>query len=269
MSIVETTGGLRQYLEHDLKAIEESYEHWAPEFQAFVRLSEIYQVLVATVVVVDEKHYIPGAHLLVVESQMYGVVSELLRRRPIDAQVLTRRAIEAAATAYRVWKYPELLPVFKDAYPNFLDQNHPGRWKPSARYRQEFSTFKLFGEPGDTWKSMKTLYEVLSAKSSHTGPGATIPHVTKEGACHLSFREKDDIEIRRCWYAVLTAFWNCLKVFLAMMRDTGKPAMISVIEEDMKKWQAQIAKQIDERAYWMKDKNTSAAQSDFIIIPSM
>jgi hypothetical protein len=234
-----------------------------------VTLSELYRLLVAATTVPDERHYIPAAHLLVAESQLYGVVSELLRRRTTDALASTRRAIEAAAVAYRLWENPDLLPVFKDAYPNFQVPNHPTRWLPSRHYRKAFSTKNLFRGEGNTWRSLKTLYDLTSAKSSHAGPGATIPHKAEGGFLRLSFREKDDVEIRRSWYGVMTAFWGCLKVFLAMMRETGKPAMITLLEQDMKRWHGKMAVQINERTYWIKDDKSKSDDSGLIIVPSL
>jgi hypothetical protein len=182
---------------------------------------------------------------------------------------MMRRAIEAAAIAYRLWKTPDLLPLFKDAYPNFQIPGHPKRWLPSGAYREEFKTANLFGEEGEVWQTLKTFYDVTSAKCSHAGPGATIPHKAEGGHLHLSFREQDDVEIRRAWYAVLNAFWSCLKVFLAMMRDTGKREMITVLEQDMKKWQAKIAEQIEQRTYWIKHDKSKGDPSGLIIVPSL
>jgi hypothetical protein len=77
---------------------------------------------------------------LVVMSQMYGVVSQLLRRRVVDAEALSRRAIEATATAYRLWRKPELSKGFDNAYPNAGDDASAKQWRPSGEYKEKFNS---------------------------------------------------------------------------------------------------------------------------------
>ena len=242
---------LSAYLEKESKAAEESQKHWKPEFEAYSQLTDLYMRFTAMIKIDDRSREIPGGLLLVVEGQMLGVASQLLRRRLVDAQMLTRRAIEATATAYFLWKNPQLRKVFENAYPNFNKEGDPKRWLPSNVYREKFKTTKLFDHPGETWSALSRAYAIVSAKASHAGPGAMIPHKYKDGYCSLSFFDKDDVEIRRSWHFLMGAYWNMLRVFLAMMRSTAEANNMRVFEDDMKIWHATWAKLFKERSYWL------------------
>jgi hypothetical protein len=167
---------------------------------------------------------------------MYGVASQMLRRRLTDALALTRRAIEATATAYRLWKNPQLIEVFLTAYPNANETNHPKQWKRSRQYSQEFSTHKLFNEPGDTWDRMRVYYEVFSAMASHAGPGATIHHEFRGRQRYLSFLPSNDQDIRRSWYYLLAAYMDMWKVFLHILRGACPVPVVEMLERDFITW---------------------------------
>src|SRR5262249_24321060 len=149
---------------------------------------------------------LPADLFLVVKNQMFGVVSQLLRRRLSDAQALTRRAIEATAAAYRLWEHPELAEVLAAAYPDVKKTGDKKQWKPSKCYKEEFSTTKLFDPPGETWERLKTLYEVFSAMASHAGPGATTSHEFREKIRYAPFLAPKEEDIRRTWHTLLAAY---------------------------------------------------------------
>ena len=251
-TIVGERRSLDAYLEKEAKAAEESHKHWKPEYEAYSQLTDLHMRFVAMIKIDDRSREIPGGLLLVVEGQMLGVASQLLRRHLIDAQMLTRRAIEATATAYFLWKNPQLRKVFENAYPHFNKPGDPKRWLPSNAYRKKFKTAELFDHPGETWSSLSRSYAILSAQASHAGPCAMIPHKYKEGFCSLSFFDKDDVEIRRSWHFLMGTYWDMLRVFLAIMRDTAEVSSIRVFGDDMKIWRATWAKLFKERAYWLK-----------------
>jgi hypothetical protein len=136
MSVIE-------YLEAERKAVEESQSLWQAEFTLFCTLADLYEQLLTVVKVDCQRIALPAELFLATLNQMYGVASQMLRKRIGDAHELTRRAIELTSTAYRLWQHPELSPVYLQAYPNLSTTGHPKQWQPSAIYKQEFSTGRL------------------------------------------------------------------------------------------------------------------------------
>ena len=116
---------IKQYLEFEEKELVLSRDRWAPEFDAGCTLADLYQNLTSGMKVSDKIHRLPARLLLEVESQFYGIVSQLLRRRTTDSMMAVRRAIEACAVAHRVWQNPKLLEVFFKAYPNVEKHSDP------------------------------------------------------------------------------------------------------------------------------------------------
>src|SRR5688572_28783931 len=142
--------GLKKYLDAELHAVELSHQLHRPEFELFCELGELYE-RVGTISKIKPQEAArlasPIKLFQVVTSQMYGVCSQLLRRRIQDADALTRRAIEATAIACRLWKHPDLCDTYENAYPNHQKEDHRDQWKPSFNYNEAFKLDKLFGEP--------------------------------------------------------------------------------------------------------------------------
>lgn len=141
MPDIEIDKGLAGYLDDDAEVISTSRKEWEPEFRALSGLAEMYRRLTNLIVISDTNQNLPAHLLLVALNQLYGIASELLRRRTRDAHALTRRAIEAAGVAYRLWTHPQLIQVFNEAYPRINDPNDPNQLKPSNRYSQELTPF--------------------------------------------------------------------------------------------------------------------------------
>ena len=92
-----------------------------------------------------------------------------------------RRAVEAAGVAHRLWKHPELTQVYNEAYPNINEDNRPKQFRPSDRYRQEFSAIQLFSGDSSALQTLGSFYELFSAGASHAGIGALAGQKWKEG----------------------------------------------------------------------------------------
>ncbi len=104
MAMIEEPGGLTKCLEQEGKAVQTSCSLYRQEFELFCQLAELYERLGVLAKMPRAEVSISASSsklFLVVMSQMYGVVSQLLRRRVLDAEALSRRAIEATSTAYR------------------------------------------------------------------------------------------------------------------------------------------------------------------------
>lgn len=256
---------LKDYLETERKAEEESREHWRPEFELFCELGDLYTRLGHAIEVSDSHTLLLADFYLVVESQLFGVVSQLLRRRLTDALALSRRAIEATAVAYRLWKEPKLVEIFFSAYPNVAKTGHKRQWKPSNKYRNEFSTSKLFGQAGKTWEHLKTSYELFSVLASHAGPGATLGHEMRDKQRYAPFLAVDDKVIRRTWYSVLTAYMEMWKVFLHILREKCAASTVDMLEKDFVAWRDRSGVIMSHRVPWMSKKE--AGEMGLILPP--
>ncbi len=250
---IEIDKGLHGFIEDDFKVVAESFEHWQPEFDLLCRLHDIYVRLMSLIEIKEDQFNLPGQLFLMANNSLYGVTSALLRRRTDDAQALMRRAIEGAGIAYRVFERPELLKVYQEAYPHVLEEKNPKQFTPTSRYREEFSSAKLFGREGKTWEHLKTFYDLASASASHAGIGALKGQKWKDSYMILPRRETSKVEVGRAWHAVLHSYWNVLKVFLSMLRGCIRHGMAGVVEEDMKKWLAGYEKLLPERTPWIPE----------------
>lgn len=246
---IEESGGLEKYLEAEVQAAQDSRRRWKPEFAQFCKLAELYERLIAICRVPNKEETITAAKLLlVVQCQMYGVVSLMLRRRVTDAEALTRRAIEATGTAFLISRKPGLLNIYFEAYPNAGKIGNPKQWHPSDEYRNKFSTSALFQWSGETWSQLKSLYGMLSALSSHAGPGSIISHETKGKMVELQFAEPDNKTVRLAWNYLIDAYWEMLKVFRDIFKDNGDEAMRKVLAADMVSWRKTTGQVATERS---------------------
>jgi hypothetical protein len=257
--LVEPALSLGRYLEAEEKAIEESKHQWNQEFRSFCELADLYDRLKCMMRINSQEILAPAKLFLVVQTQMYGVASQLLRRRLVDAEMLTRRAIEAAATAYRVWKYPGLTDIFYNAYPNANQTLGNNQWQRSREYRREFSTDKLFGENGKTWRNLQSLFSMFSALSSHAGPGALISHKTRDQLVTLHFFETDDKITFLSWNYMFDCYWEILKVFVEILGKTAEETMRNTFATDALAWRKRTEQVATKRApEWIKSSSVSA-----------
>lgn len=210
---IEIETGLAGYLEKDAAVVETSRKEWEPEYTALSRLVDIFRRMAQLVVIKETNLSLPSQLFLVGLNQSYGVASELLRRRATDAQALMRRAVEAAGVAHRLWKHPELTQFFNEAYPHINDDNHAQQFRPSNKYRQEFSSSQLFSGDSSALQTLGSLYELFSVGASHAGLGALTGQRWKDSVLALSVRETNRGEIGRAWHSVITAYSEILRVF--------------------------------------------------------
>lgn len=250
---IEIETGLAGYLEKDPAVVEASRKEWEPEFTALYRLVEIFRRLSQLIIIKDKNLNLPAQLFLVVLNQSYGVASELLRRRTRDAQALTRRAVEAAGVAYRLWKHPELAQVFNEAYPHINNDNHPKQFRPSEKYRQDFGAVQLFSGNSSALQTLGSMYELFSAGTSHAGLGALAGQQWKEGILSLSVRETNRVEIGRAWHNVNLAYWEILRVFFAILKSSIPGGMAAAVEADMKLWLEDYKKKLKDRTPWILD----------------
>lgn len=252
MSKIEEAKGLSFYLDQEAEIAEKSRDQWRPELNLFSELANLYSQLNTLSKIIDREANTPADLFLAVQSQMYGAVSQILRHRVVDAESATRRAIEAAATAYRLSRHPELLEIYANAFSK-VEAEKSTNWEPSKEYKREFSTRKLFSEPAEFWGTLKTDYAMFSAMASHAGLGATAPHRTIQGKRVLHFFEGDDKNIYRCWYQQVAIYWAVLRVFLDILRRTAEPQLISIFEGEMRRWIERASTRLKERAPWIEE----------------
>lgn len=251
MSLIEPDKGLADYLAKDADVVAASSKDWEPEYFALSHLVDIFRRLSALVVVKDANLNLPAQLFLVVLNQSYGVASELLRRRTRDAQALTRRAVEAAGVAHRLWKHPELIPIFNEAYPHMNDSDHPKQFRPSDKYRTEFSYTQLFAGDSSALKTLESLIELFSVGATHAGIGALVGQKWEDTYLKLSVRETGRVEIGRAWHSVITAYWEMLRVFFAILKASVRDGMAEAVEADMKKWLEGYRAILKERTPWI------------------
>ena len=244
MAAIEEPRGLKKYLEKESHAVEVSYRLHGPEFELFCELAEYYErlgMLCRMKSQEADRLASPAKLFQVVMCQMYGVGSQLLRRRTLDADALTRRAIETTAIAYRLWKYPELCDIYENAYPNHQKEDHPDRWELSPQYIKAFKLKQLFSEPEEVWGYLRSVYNELSAGSTHAGPLATAFHVRKDETVWLDFIESDNGLVRLAWKTMLAVYNVILTLFLQILRDSAEPSAITAFEQDMRAWRVHAA----------------------------
>jgi hypothetical protein len=94
----------------------------------------------------------------------------------------------------------------------------------------------LFGEPGDVWSYLKSVYDMFSAVSSPAGPLATAFLQERNGAVEVQFIEADNSIVRLAWNYMLDAYWEMLRVFLRILRGSANPATIATLELELKEW---------------------------------
>jgi YD repeat-containing protein len=250
---IEIEIGLTGYLGKDADVVETSGKEWEPEYNALSRLVGIFRRMSQLVVVKDKNLSLPSQLFLVVLNQSYGVASELLRRRTTDAQGLMRRAVEAAGVAHRLWKHPALTEVFNEAYPDINDDNHPKQFRPSNKYRQEFSSSQMFSGDSSALQTLGSLCELFSVGASHAGLGALTGQKRKDGILALPVRETNRVEIGRAWHNVNLAYWEILRVFFAILKSAIPDGMTEAVEADMKQWFEEYKRTLKDRTPWIPD----------------
>ncbi len=228
--------GIIEYLEAENRLAEESRIRWHREFDLFCELSEFYERLLSAVKISDKKAQIPAELFLVIMKLMYGVVSQILRGRHSDAWAQTRGAIEAAAISYRLSEHPELIEIYHQAYPNVEKQGDPKQWKISADYSENFKTSYLFGHGGSTWSNLKVFYDMFSAMATHAGPAALSYHETREDIVFLPFLGSEEQDIKRCWHSLMLAYYEILRVFLLILRDSWSGPEADILGQDLMVW---------------------------------
>ena len=192
---------------------------------------------------------LPAELFLATLNQMYGAGAQMLRRRLPDVHALIRRAIELAATAYRLWEHPELTKVYLEAY-----TGTPQQWKPSREYGEAFSTKKLFEHPEDWWKDLKMQYGLDSAVAVHAGIASTVWHDTREKASYVLFITKDEQDILRAWYAILlTDYMYLWRIFFNIFHENGDPVTLGDLEKDFLVWKGRVAVLMEQRAPWIAE----------------
>jgi type II secretory pathway pseudopilin PulG len=176
----------------------------------------------------------------------------------VDAEALSRRAIEATATAYRLSKKPELSRVFDNAYPNSGDGASPKQWHPSKEYKKEFNTGTLFSERGEVWIYLRSIYDSFSAASSHAGPLATAFIQERNGVVEIQFIEADNSTVRLAWNYMLDAYWEMLGVFLQILRGSANQTAIVALEQGLAEWKEKAAYVLEQPDNVVRHHNTYA-----------
>lgn len=249
--MIELDKGLAGYLANDADVVATSSNDWEPEYSALSHLVDIFRRLSALIVIKDPNLNLPAQLFLVALNQSYGVASELLRRRTRDAQALTRRAVEAAGVAHRLWRHPDLIQVFNEAYPHMNDSTHPKQFKPSEKYRSEFSYPQLFSGDSSALQTLGSLIELFSVGATHAGLGALVGQKWEDSVLKLSVRETDGVEIGRAWHSIIGAYWEMLRVFFAILKPAVQDGMSEAVELDMKTWLEAYRKTLRERTPWI------------------
>jgi len=241
---------LQEYLQKEIEVAERCRDEYRPEFAAFAELAGFYERLTGIVKVAERRAYIPAELLLVVTNQMFGAGSQMLRTRDTDALALTRRAIEATASAYRMWEHPELVDVYVNAYPNHDKIGHPKQWERTKKAYKEFSMRNLFSPEGDVFAALKSLYSLASAMASHAGIGALAGHRDRNLQRIATFLGTDPRDTTNHWYTLIGAYMEMFKVFVRMMRGNAPTGAIDVLVKDFLNWRDRIAAAHADRAPW-------------------
>jgi hypothetical protein len=253
MSEIKLETGLAGYLAKDAGVVESSLKEWGPEYKALSCLVDIFKHVAQLVVIKDTNLHIPAQLFLVVLNKSYGITSELLRRRTRDAQALARHPIEAAGIAYRIWKHPDLIQVYNEAYPKVTEDGNPAQFRPSNSYRTQFSAAKIFPEDTEAFRPLRGLYELFSVGATHAGLGALGPLKWKDGVSSLSERETDKVEIGRAWLSVIAAYWIILRIFFRVLKSTIPDGMSVAVEAEIKEWVQDHRVILKDRTHWIPD----------------
>lgn len=222
---------LEDYIAGEQAALEDSLKRFGPEISLASNLADFYLRLIKLTNVPHDSRTIIASLFLVVADQLYGVVSQILRRRVVDALALTRRAIEAAGAAKVISKHPESGVAFASAYPSSgklpeCDSNtgrlkiDPGQWRPSKEYAKQFRAANLFGHEGEEWEYLRAIYAQLSAMASHTGP-LSAGQQKHEHDRILARVFADDTASALGWYCLLETYWQIWNVFWGLLSSTG------------------------------------------------
>ncbi|HEU4685458.1 MAG TPA: hypothetical protein VFS39_13215 [Nitrospira sp.] len=231
---------LNDYLEVEDRAIGDSLVRYAIHYQLFGELATLYDALTHGRVLTAADISLPFRLFLLVQTEMVGVASQLLRRRITDAGVLTRRAIEATAAAHQLWKHPELGDSFEGAYPNALHYATIDSWKPAASYSEAFDTRVLLDDRTPPWPSLKLLYEFFAAISSPAGPWTTLPYEVIHGALKLRFIEQDRVTVRLAWESMLDTYSTLLEVYLTMLSPAFDVSQIAMLRVALFRWRSEV-----------------------------
>jgi hypothetical protein len=268
--MIEVAKQLTDYLEQEIKINEECCKRWNAEMKAARDLALLYDRLTVLARLNDPLTITLGDLFLIAQSQLFGAISLLLRRRRSDAELLTRRAIEAAAMTNRLFRHPELLEVFACAHEGIQSKKDPAHWQPSGEFKKLFSTRLLFSEPEEFWKTLRIDYDMMSVMATHAGLGATATVVTVEDRRVLAFFETNDKDLDRAWYHQLAIYWALLRVFFASLKGTGDASMADVLAADIRKWRDAANLLLQRRVPWMADRshgNTQPGPADILVVP--
>jgi hypothetical protein len=250
MATSEEHHDFKTYLRNEEQAVQVSHALHGPEFELFCELASLYDRLGKMCRMSSEEAArlaSPAKLFQVVMCQMFGVGSLLLRRRILDAEALSRRAIESTAIAHRLWKHPDLRDIYETAYPDHMREDHPKQWRPSFKYNDAFKLDKLFSEPEDIWTYLRSVHDAYSASATHAGPLATAFHIQRDGAVVLQFMEGDNRVVRLTWNQMLRLYGELLQVFLRIVKDSGDQAAIPVFRQDLLNWVKKVTMTVRER----------------------
>lgn len=252
--MIEEVRDLLFFLEQEQQTLQNSRLQWEQELKLFADLAHLYiKLKTITKLSTKHRHLLASVDLfLCAESSMYSAVSHLLRRRLGDAESVTRRAIEETATAYRLFKHPNLLEVYRDAYPISKDSSSSD-WRPSEQYRQAFASGKLFSEPPEFWSELKIDYAMFSVMAVHAGLGTITKLVTTDTMRTMPLFEPDDKNIYRTWYHFCSIYSSLLKVFVHILRGAGNNDMIRLLEDEIVSWHNRASALLEKRAPWIAE----------------
>lgn len=267
--MIEKPKHLSDYLEQEIQINEQCRERWGPELKAASDLALLYDRL-TVMVRIKEPLILKMADLfLLAQSQLFGAISLLLRRRRSDAELLTRRAIEAAAMTNRLFRHPELLETFVRAHDGILARKDPRQWQPSKSFKKAFSTGALFSEPAEFWNTLRLDYDMLSVMAAHAGLGATTAQVTVEQQRRLSFFETDDKDLDRAWYHQLAIHWALLRVFFVSLKGTTDSSMANLLGTDILGWRDKANERLRTRFPWLAQRsqgNAAPGPADILVV---
>jgi hypothetical protein len=210
----------QDYLRAEGEIAERLRVEYRTELLAFAELADLYERLVAAVTVAERRAIIPAELLLVVANEMFGSGAQMLRTRAADALALTRRAIEATAIAYRMWQNPELAAVFVNAYPRHNQIGHPEQWLPTREYRKQFSTRRLFDQPGGTFAALKGYYGLTSAMASHAALARWQVTATARSSASRHFWAASHPRLSATGTRSSPLIWRCSKCSCACFAGT-------------------------------------------------
>lgn len=269
--MIELAKQLTDYLDQEIKINEECRKRWNAELKAATDLALLYEKLTVFTRVNDPLTLVLADLFLIAQSQLFGAVSLLLRRRRSDAELLTRRAIEAAAMTNRLFRHPDLLDIFARAHDDIKAKSNPQHWQPSREFKKHFATRLLFSEPEEFWETLRIDYDMLSVMAAHADLGATTTQVTVEQRRVLAFFETVDTDLDTSWYHQLAIYWALLRVFYNSLKDTGDKSMAAVLSAEILKWRDAAFELLKRRVPRMADqskKNTMrCGAADILVVP--